>query len=80
MALWLGPAGHPAQAAAQFRGLLDDQLRVLLMLVVVLVAVLLLRPEIFRLKATLTKWVSLDLEMRSKASSDEPPSSLPGER
>ena len=52
----------------------------LFMLVLVLLAALLLRPEIFRFKATLTKWVSLDLEMRSKASSDEPPSSLPDER
>jgi hypothetical protein len=44
-----------------------------------LVAALLLRPEIFRFKATLTKWVSLDLEMRSKANPGQPSSSLPDE-
>jgi hypothetical protein len=51
----------------------------LFMLVLVLVAALLLRPEIFRFKATLTKWVSLDLEMRSKANPGQPSSSLPDE-
>jgi hypothetical protein len=52
----------------------------LIMLVLVLLAALLLRPETFRLKAMLTKWVSLDLEMRSKSGSDGPPSSPPDER
>ena len=52
----------------------------ILALALVLVAALLLRPEIFRFKATLTKWMSLDLEMRSRTSPDEPPSSLPDER
>jgi hypothetical protein len=37
----------------------------LLMLWLVLSTVRRLRPGTFRLKATLTKWVSLDLEMRS---------------
>jgi hypothetical protein len=52
----------------------------LFMLALVLVAALLLRPEIFRFKATLTKWVSLDLEMRSRSVTDQPPKSLPDER
>jgi hypothetical protein len=52
----------------------------LFMLVVVLATVLLLRPENFRLKATLTKWVSLDLEMRSRVGPNEPPSSHRDER
>jgi hypothetical protein len=52
----------------------------MLALALVLVAAMLLRPEIFRFKATLTKWVSLELEMWSGASSDEPPSLLPDER
>ena len=37
----------------------------LLMLWLVLSTVRRLRPGTFRLKATLTKWVTLDLEMRS---------------
>lgn len=46
-------------------------LEFLLMLALVLLTVLLVRPESFRFKATLTKWVSLDLEMRSKLQSSE---------
>ena len=37
----------------------------LIMLWLVLSTARRLRPESFRLKATVTKWVSLDLEMRS---------------
>jgi hypothetical protein len=37
----------------------------LIALCLVLVTVYRVRPETFRLKATLTKWVSIDLEMRS---------------
>jgi hypothetical protein len=37
----------------------------LMMLGLVLSTVRRLRPEDFRLKATVTKWLSLDLEMRS---------------
>jgi hypothetical protein len=40
---------------------------VLVMLWLVLSTAERLRPESFRLKATLTKWLSLDLEMRSRS-------------
>lgn len=42
----------------------------LLMLGLVLLAVLRVRPELFRLKATVTKLVSFDLEMRSPRKPD----------
>jgi hypothetical protein len=43
----------------------------LLMLGLVLYAVCRLRPGTFRLKATLTRWVSFDVEMHSPEASGE---------
>jgi hypothetical protein len=48
----------------------------LLMLALVLFTVLRLRPESFKLRATLTKWISLDLEMKSKVQEPRPRTEL----
>jgi hypothetical protein len=38
-----------------------------------------IRPETFRLKATVTKWISLDLEIRSPQRSDQERLKPPGQ-